>query len=124
MADTLFVLALAYRVPLDVAGSYVTARLAPSRPLRHALVLGAVGTVLATVGAVAMGKLAPAGYANSRQRGRGLPLRLAWRPRCANARESRRVGEEYPDMRAFVKTGERSGSRAPRDFWPPGRALE
>src|SRR5262245_23170487 len=62
MADSLFVLALGYRIPVNVGGSYVTARLAPARPLRHALALGVVGTVIATVGAFAFGNMGPAWY--------------------------------------------------------------
>jgi hypothetical protein len=53
MSDALFLLATAYRTVYAIAGSYVTARLAPSRPMQHALLGGAVGLVLATVGAVA-----------------------------------------------------------------------
>jgi uncharacterized membrane protein HdeD (DUF308 family) len=53
MSDRLFLLATAYRTAYGVAGGYITARLAPSRPMQHALVLGAVGVVLGTVGAVA-----------------------------------------------------------------------
>jgi len=62
MADSLFVLALAYRVAFNVGGSYLTARLAPHGPLRHALALGATGTVIATAGAIAMWKFGPAWY--------------------------------------------------------------
>jgi hypothetical protein len=62
MSDGLFAAAFAYRVPFNVAGSYVTARFAPARPMAHALALGAVGTVLATVGALAMGQYGPAWY--------------------------------------------------------------
>jgi hypothetical protein len=62
MSDSLFALALAYRVPLNAAGCYVAGRLAPSEPLRHALLLGALGVVLATVGAVAMWGCGPAWY--------------------------------------------------------------
>jgi len=62
MADSLFVLALVYRIPFNAAGSYLTARLAPANPMRHALALGAVGVVLATIGAITMGKLGPAWY--------------------------------------------------------------
>ena len=36
MSDPLFALAAAYRTLLTVAGGYVTARLAPDRPMRHA----------------------------------------------------------------------------------------
>jgi len=54
MSHALFLLAFAYRFAIDVAGSWLTARLAPRRPLHHALVLGAIGTVLSIAGAVAM----------------------------------------------------------------------
>ena len=53
VSDALFLLATAYRTVYAIAGSYVTARLAPNRPMQHALLGGAVGLVLATVGAVA-----------------------------------------------------------------------
>jgi hypothetical protein len=53
MSDRLFLLALAYRTAFAVAGAYVTARVATSRPMGHALALGAVGTVLGTIGLVA-----------------------------------------------------------------------
>lgn len=62
MADELFLLATAYRIVYGVAGSWLTARLAPDHPLRHALVLGAIGTVLSTAGAVAMWELGPGWY--------------------------------------------------------------
>jgi hypothetical protein len=52
MSDGLFVLATAYRTVYGVAGSYLMARLAPSKPMKHALFGGVVGTVLSTVGAV------------------------------------------------------------------------
>lgn len=52
MPDSLFLLATAYRVIYSVLGSYVTARLAPDRPMRHALILGVIGVVLSTVGAI------------------------------------------------------------------------
>ncbi|MFZ3007239.1 MAG: hypothetical protein WA047_13820 [Phenylobacterium sp.] len=47
------VLALSYRCVFGALGSYIAARLAPSRPMRHALILGAIGTALATLGVVA-----------------------------------------------------------------------
>lgn len=53
MSDRLFLLALAYRVVFAVAGSYLTARLAPDHPMRHALTLGAIGVALSIIGAVA-----------------------------------------------------------------------
>jgi hypothetical protein len=57
-------LALAYRVVYAAAGGYLTARFAPHSPMRHALVLGTIGTVLAAAGAFAMipKNLGPAWY--------------------------------------------------------------
>jgi len=46
-------LAAAYRTLYGVIGSYVVARLAPYRPMEHALIGAAIGMVLATAGAVA-----------------------------------------------------------------------
>ena len=53
MAGTLFLLAMAYRMVDGIAGGYIAARLAPDRPMRHALILGAIGVVASTVGTVA-----------------------------------------------------------------------
>lgn len=52
MTDALFLLATAYRTVYGVAGSYIAARLAPDRPMRHALVLGVLGLVACVVDAV------------------------------------------------------------------------
>ena len=41
----MLMLATAYRVILSIAGCYITARLAPSRPVAHALVLGSIGVI-------------------------------------------------------------------------------
>ena len=51
--DSLALLATSYRVAISIAGAWLTARLAPDRPLRHALLLGYVGVVLGLVGVVA-----------------------------------------------------------------------
>jgi len=53
MSDSLFVLATAYRCVYSVLGCYLAARLAPGRPMLHALVLGLVGFVLSIAGAAA-----------------------------------------------------------------------
>lgn len=53
MSDELFLFALAYRTVDAIIGSYVAASLAPSRPLRHSLVLGAIGIVLSSLGVLA-----------------------------------------------------------------------
>jgi len=62
MSDSLFLLAFAYRFVIDVAGCWLCARLAPRRPMRHALMLGAIGTVLSIAGAVAMWDASRAWY--------------------------------------------------------------
>lgn len=53
MSDRLFGLATAYRVVYNVVGCYVAARLAPGRPMRHAMLLGWVGVFVALLGAAA-----------------------------------------------------------------------
>jgi hypothetical protein len=53
MSDGLFVLATAYRTLYGILGSYVTARLAPNKPMNHAMIGAAIGTAIGTVGAVA-----------------------------------------------------------------------
>jgi hypothetical protein len=45
-------LALSYRIVYGILGSYVAARLAPRRPMRHAMVVGGIGFVLSTLGVV------------------------------------------------------------------------
>ena len=46
-------LALAYRTLYGVAAGWITAKLAPGRPMTHALVLGAIGTLVAVAGVIA-----------------------------------------------------------------------
>jgi hypothetical protein len=53
MSDGLFVLALLYRIVYGIGGSYLTARLAPDRPMGHALALGLVGLALSIAGTMA-----------------------------------------------------------------------
>ncbi len=52
MSSPLFVLATVYRTVYSVLGSYLAARLAPDRPMGHALVLGVLGLVVSIAGAV------------------------------------------------------------------------
>jgi hypothetical protein len=52
MSDALLLLATVYRSIYAIVGSYITARLAPDRPMQHALAGGAVGLVLSIEGAV------------------------------------------------------------------------
>ena len=53
MNDTLALLATSYRIVISIGGAWLTARLAPDNPMKHALILGVVGTVLGLVGVVA-----------------------------------------------------------------------
>jgi hypothetical protein len=53
MGDSLAVLATAYRIVIGIAGAWLTARLARDRPMRHAMILGVVGTVLGAAAAIA-----------------------------------------------------------------------
>jgi len=50
MSDALFALATAYRIVISIVGCYLTARLAPDRPMAHALTLGAIGVVISAIG--------------------------------------------------------------------------
>jgi peptidoglycan/LPS O-acetylase OafA/YrhL len=52
-SDSAFLLATVYRIVFSVLGSYITARLAPNRPMRLALIGGAIGLLASIVGAVA-----------------------------------------------------------------------
>lgn len=68
MTDQMFLLAAAYRLAFTVVGGYVTARLAPSRPMRHAMVLAGIGVLAGLGGLVAFYKIGgpamgPAWYA-------------------------------------------------------------
>ncbi len=50
MTGALFGLATAYRVFYTIAGGYITARFAPSAPVRHAVILGVLGLVPGVAG--------------------------------------------------------------------------
>jgi hypothetical protein len=53
IGDGLALLATSYRIVISVAGAWLTARLAPANPMKHALILGVVGTILGLVGLIA-----------------------------------------------------------------------
>jgi hypothetical protein len=57
-------LALSYRLIYDTFGSYVTAKLAPRAPVKHALIGGFIGLVLSLGGVVAAmkGNMGPLWY--------------------------------------------------------------
>jgi hypothetical protein len=53
-------LATVYRSVYGIIGAYIAARLAPNQPMTHALVLGIIGLVVSTVGAVVTWNKGPA----------------------------------------------------------------
>ncbi len=53
---------MAYVAAFAVAGSYLAARLAPSHPMRHALILGVLGLLVNIGGAIAMWDTAPSWF--------------------------------------------------------------
>jgi hypothetical protein len=52
MGNGLFAWATIYRAIISIFGCYLTARLAPNRPLTHALWLGVVGVIISAVATV------------------------------------------------------------------------
>ena len=64
VSTPLILAVLFYRSVYNTLGCYVTARLAPSHPMRHALILGAIGTAASVLGAVVTANmnLGPAWY--------------------------------------------------------------
>jgi hypothetical protein len=54
-----FLLATVYRSVYGIVGNFITAKLAPARPMFHALVGGAIGFVLALIGVIASRYMGP-----------------------------------------------------------------
>lgn len=52
----------AYVAVFAITGCYLTARLAPSHPMRHALILGALGLAFNIVGSITLWDTVPAWY--------------------------------------------------------------
>lgn len=63
--NPMLALALLYRTLFGVLGCYVTARLAPRRPMFHSLTLGAIGFAIGVAGAITMWNGSSAWYAIS-----------------------------------------------------------
>lgn len=59
----LILIVLGYRAVFSFIGCYLTAKLAPRHPMKHALVLGLIGLVLSSIGAIVAADLGPAWYA-------------------------------------------------------------
>lgn len=59
----LILIVLGYRAVFSFIGCYLTAKLAPRHPMKHALILGLIGLVLSSAGAIVAADLGPAWYA-------------------------------------------------------------
>jgi hypothetical protein len=59
MSDGLFGVATLYRIAYGILGCWLTARLAPDRPMKHALMLGFIGLAFSLAGLVAAQKQGP-----------------------------------------------------------------
>src|SRR4051812_9394865 len=55
-------LIVVYRTIYNVAGFYLAARLAPNRPMRHAMIIGIIGFVFSTIGTIVMWHIPPHWY--------------------------------------------------------------
>lgn len=51
---SILLLVIAYRFIFNVIGCYITAALAPNKPMKHVMIIGIIGTVLSIAGALAM----------------------------------------------------------------------
>lgn len=65
VGTSLILFVLFYRTVYNIIGSYIVARLAPSNPMRHVIVVGVLGTLVSIAGAIATKNmnLGPAWYA-------------------------------------------------------------
>src|SRR5882762_2781271 len=71
----LIVMVVFYRTVYNVTGCYVAARLAPSRPMLHAMLIGYIGLALGIAGAIVMWDVPPHWYPIALI---GLTLPSAW----------------------------------------------
>jgi hypothetical protein len=59
MANGLWGLALGYRILFSIIGCYLTAYMAPARPMQHAMILGWIGVLLSLLGVLAFWNKGP-----------------------------------------------------------------
>jgi hypothetical protein len=71
----ILLLTIAYVAVYAIGGCYLAARMAPSSPMKHAMVLGALGLVFNVAGSAAMWDTAPAWYHMVQV---GMVLPYAW----------------------------------------------
>lgn len=61
-ASWVIVLIILYRTIYNILGCYLAAKLAPGRPMRHAMIIGVIGFVLCIAGAIVMWDVPPRWY--------------------------------------------------------------
>lgn len=61
----LIAIIILYRTVFNTLGCYLTARLAPNKPMKHAIILGLIGVVLTIAGLIAMWDIPPRWYPGS-----------------------------------------------------------
>jgi len=59
----LILIIIGYRAVFSLIGCYLTAKLAPHSPMKHALILGLIGLILGSIGAIVAANLGPGWYA-------------------------------------------------------------
>jgi hypothetical protein len=96
-SPAILLLILAYVGVFAVSGCYLTARLAPARPMLHALVLGLLGLAFNVAGTVAAWDSAPAWYHIAAL---SLVMPFAWAGGRLRERElqSRGAGAALPSL--------------------------
>ncbi|TGM72389.1 hypothetical protein EHR01_14075 [Leptospira mtsangambouensis] len=63
VSTPLVLFVLGYRIIFSIFGCYLTAKLAPQNPMKHAYILGGIGLLLGITGVVFAGHLGPWWYA-------------------------------------------------------------
>ena len=58
----LILIIILYRTIFNTLGCFMTARLAPNKQMKHAIILGIIGVVLTTVGLIVMWDIPPRWY--------------------------------------------------------------
>ena len=60
VSDSLLLLATAYRLVFNVASCYIAARLAPDKPMQHAMALGYIGVAVSAIATIVTWNKGPA----------------------------------------------------------------
>lgn len=58
----ILIMILSYRLIFNIISCYLAARFAPDKPMRHALILGAIGFIISLAGAILLWNEAPPYY--------------------------------------------------------------